>query len=96
MVVRLHPEALTEFGEAVAFYEDRAPGLGQEFFTEVQRVLRAIGDNPSMGSPLDSPYRRFLCRRFPFGVVYREDVEGVLVQAVMHLRRRPGYWRDRG
>ncbi len=28
MVVRLHPEALAEVGEAVAFYEGKAPGLG--------------------------------------------------------------------
>ena len=96
MVVRLHPEALAEFGEAVAFYEDRAPGLGQEFFAEVQRVLRAIGENPSMGSPLDPPFRCLLCRRFPFGVVYQEDDHVVRVQAVMHLRRKPAYWRDRG
>jgi len=96
VVVRLHPEVLAEFGEAVAFYQDRAPGLGQEFFAEVQRVLKSIGENPSMGSPLAPPFRRFLCRRFPFGVVYREDDNGVLAQAVMHLRRRPGYWRDRG
>lgn len=96
MVVRLHPEALAEFAEAVAFYEERAPGLGQEFFTEVQRVLSAIRDNPSIGSPLDPPNRRFLCRRFPFGVIYRERDQIVWIQAGMHLRRRPGYWRDRG
>ena len=95
MVVRLHPEALAEFGEAVAFYEDKAPGLGREFMAEVERVLTLLGENPSMGSPLESPYRRLLCQRFPFGVVYREDGDTLWVQAVMHLRRRPGYWKDR-
>lgn len=95
MVVRLHPEALAEFGEAVAFYEDKAPGLGREFMVEVERALRLLGENPSMGSPLDSPYRRLLCQRFPFAVVYREDGADLRVQAVMHLRRRPGYWKDR-
>jgi plasmid stabilization system protein ParE len=95
LVVRLHPEALAELGEAVAFYEERAPGLGREFFEEVNRVLRSVGESPAIGSPLAEPFRRLLCRRFPFAVVYREDDEGVLVQAVMHLRRRPGYWKDR-
>lgn len=96
MVVRLHPEALTELGEAIAFYEGKAPGLGREFLAEVERVLRFVGDNPSMGSTVDPPYRRLLCRRFPFAVVYREDGAQLWVQAVMHLRRRPGYWKDRG
>ena len=98
MVVRLHPEALAEYAEAVGFYEEQALGLGREFFDEVQRVLGVIEANPGLGSPFDPPYRRVYCRRFPFGVVYREDEDrGVLwVQAVMHLRRRPGYWKGRG
>jgi plasmid stabilization system protein ParE len=96
VVVRLHPEALAEYAEAVGFYEMRAPGLGREFFDEVQRVLELIGENPGVGSPFEDPYRRAYCRRFPFGVIYREDGDVVWVQAVMHLRRRPGYWKDRG
>jgi len=96
VVVRLHPEALAEYAEAVGFYEERAPGLGKEFFEEVQRVLRSVGEHPQLGSPLISPYRRAYCRRFPFGVVYREEGDVVWVQAIMHLRRRPGYWKGRG
>jgi plasmid stabilization system protein ParE len=96
MVVRLHPEAIAEYVEAISFYEDRATGLGREFFDEVQRVLKVIRDSPGSGSPFSPPYRRILCRRFPFAVVYREDGQDVRVQAVMHLRRHPGYWKDRG
>ncbi len=81
--------------EAVAFYEERASDLGREFFEEVERVLRAMGASPAMGSPLSPPFRRVLCRRFPFAVIYREDADLVRVQAVMHLRRQPGYWKDR-
>jgi len=82
--------------EATAFYEERASDLGREFFEEVERVLKAVGETPAIGSPLAPPYRRVLCRRFPFAVIYREESELVRVQAVMHLRRRPGYWKDRG
>ena len=95
MVVRLHPEALAEFGEAIAFYEERAAGLGQDLFVEVERILKNIGENPSLGSPLDGPYRKALCRRFPFAVIYRELDDLVWVQAIMHERRRPGYWKGR-
>jgi plasmid stabilization system protein ParE len=96
VVVELHPEALAEDAEAVGFYEQHAPGLGREFFEEVQRVLRLIEENPGIGSPLDGRYRRAYCRRFPFGIVYREGRDVIRVQAVMHLRRTPGYWKDRG
>jgi len=96
VVVRLHPEALAELGEAIAFYEERAAGLGQDLFDEVERILRNVGENPGVGSPLDGPYRKALCRRFPFAVIYRELDDLVWVQTIMHERRRPGYWKDRG
>lgn len=95
MVVRLHPEALAELAEAASFYEERAAGLGREFFEEVERVLRLVGDNPGAGVSHDPPYRRYLCRRFPFTVIYREGASDVTALAVMHQRRRPGYWKVR-
>jgi toxin ParE1/3/4 len=96
VVVRLHPEAQAEFTEAIAFYEEQAPGLGRDFFDEVQRVLQNIAENPALGSPLELPFRRAFCRRFPFAVVYREEPGHVHVRAIMHLRRRPAYWKERG
>jgi hypothetical protein len=32
---------------------------------------------------------------FPFLVIYREAAESVLILAVAHGHRRPGYWRNR-
>jgi hypothetical protein len=95
VVVRLHPEAVAEYAEAVGFYEEQAPGLGREFLEEVERVLGLVGESPGVGSPMDGPFRRAYCRRFPFAVVYREDGGVIWVHAVMHLRRRPGYWKGR-
>lgn len=80
----VHPEALAEFMEAVAFYEARASGLGQDFFDEVHRVWRLIRENPQIAAEFEAPYRRYVCRRFPFGVVYRPTRGGVRVLAVMH------------
>ncbi|MBM3267663.1 MAG: type II toxin-antitoxin system RelE/ParE family toxin [Candidatus Sericytochromatia bacterium] len=38
--------------------------------------------------------RRLVLHRFPFAVIYRIQADEVQVIAVMHLRRRPGYWRS--
>ena len=86
---------MVEYGEAVDFYEERAAGLGREFYDEVERVLRLVGANAALGSPFEDEYRRAYCRRFPFAVVYTERDDHVLVLAVMHQRRRPGYWKSR-
>jgi toxin ParE1/3/4 len=94
--LHVHPAALDEFVEATAFYEERASGLGEDFFQEVQRVWMSIRENPDIAPEFESPYRRYVCRRFPFSIVYRRDADGVRVLAVMHQRRRPGYWQARG
>jgi hypothetical protein len=39
--------------------------------------------------------RRFLLPRFPFAVAYVIRGDDVLVLAIAHTRRRPGYWRGR-
>jgi toxin ParE1/3/4 len=96
VVRRIHPEDLAGLVEAAAFYEERAPGLGRDFFEEVERVFRLVGENRGAGASLEPPYHRFVCRRFPFAVIYRERMGGALVLAVMHQRRQPGYWKDRG
>jgi hypothetical protein len=67
--VIVHPAARGELAKAARFYEDQAAGLGLDFFREVERILRAIEDSPEIAPLFDSPYRRHLCRRFPFAVV---------------------------
>jgi hypothetical protein len=34
-------------------------------------------------------------RRFPYGVIYTIDPQGILIVAVAHLHRHPTYWRSR-
>jgi len=92
----LHPAALAELVEAAGFYEVQASRLGLDFFQEVERILRILEDNPEVGPVFDAPYRRYMCRRFPFSVIYRVVGEEVRALAVMHQRRRPGYWKSRG
>jgi len=29
------------------------------------------------------------------GIIYRNEPERIYILAVMHLRREPGYWKDR-
>jgi hypothetical protein len=39
--------------------------------------------------------RRVFVKGYPFFVVYRPEAAGVVVLAVVHESRRPGYWMDR-
>ena len=88
-------EAETEFAEAAIFYESQSPGLGNDFIAEVERSVDEISRHPELGASYFEDTRRIFVRRFPFRVVYQERTERILIFAVAHQRRKPGYWRDR-
>jgi hypothetical protein len=50
---------------------------------------------PGSGRPFGRRLRRLLAPGSPYGILYRVEEERVVDVAVAHLRRRPGYWRDR-
>ncbi len=91
----VNDDADEELVAAAVFYELREPGLGEEFLHEFSRSLTKIQARPLSSGIFFDHYRRYLMPRFPYGVVYRIDGEQILILAVAHLSRRPGYWRDR-
>ena len=95
MEVEFHPEAAAEFKAASAYYEEEAPGLGDAFITELERVAELIKQHPFIGSQIDEIFRRVVLVRFPFFVIYCGEDEKLLIVAVAHQRRKPGYWRAR-
>jgi toxin ParE1/3/4 len=95
MRIILHPLAEAELLEAVSFYENRALGLGQDFILDFERTLSQISENPGIGTRMGTRARRVLFRHFPFSVLFRPAGEDIRVLALMHHRRRPGYWKSR-
>jgi len=90
-----HPFAEIELSEAVDYYEDVEPGLGYDFLIEVYSAIRRAMDYPKAWAALEGDIRRSMVRRFPYGVLYSEEADGILVVAVMNLRREPLYWIGR-
>lgn len=88
-------EAARELEEAAVFYESRVKGLGWSFTTAVDETLALIERFPDAGAVLASDVRRITLDRFPYSIVYRRDNDFIIVIAVAHHRRRPGYWRGR-
>jgi toxin ParE1/3/4 len=93
--VAFHPQAQIELAELTRYYENAANGLGAEFLDQVERSLSRLVDTPAFGHVVRAPVRRYLLGRFPVAIVYESIGDLVYVVAVMHLRRRLGYWRFR-
>jgi len=78
--------------EAARFYEQRRQGLGIRFIRVVEEVCGEIGELPDAGAPLGRKDRKRHVPGFPYDVIYRPKDEGIVVLAIKHHRRKPGYW----
>ena len=93
--VRFHPDAEAEMIEAAVYYEEQQPGLGRRYLASVQDAINRILLNPRLYPVVDLDVRRCLTKTFPFGVLFRELPNKLVIIAVMHLHRDPGYWKSR-
>lgn len=93
--VRFIAEAREEFLAEVAYYDAAQPGLGARFLKAVEDASARALAFPLAGSPSSSNTRRVIVNGFPFFVFYRPEIEGIVIFAVAHHARRPGYWRSR-
>ena len=81
--------------EAARYYEERSPGLGELFLLRTRVAVRELTEHPKAYVPLRGEIRRKLLRQFPYGVLFRDDESEIVIIAIAHLRRRPGYWTRR-
>ena len=96
MRFKLHSAARAEFLEAISRYEEAVPGLGGRFLVEFERSIRLLPNAPTIGVPFGSRLRRFVLNdHFPYSIVYAVRDDLIVVVAVAHGLRRPGYWMRR-
>lgn len=90
------PAALSEFEEAVAWYEAEQPGLGQEFKLEVKRALQRALSNPEHFQRVRGRAQKIRLRRFKKYAIYFAIKDGTFaVLAVFHGSRNPAELRRR-
>jgi plasmid stabilization system protein ParE len=95
MSCRFLAPAQEELLEAISYYSAINSELGLRFAQAVAIAVRGAVAYPERGAPRSKNTRRWLVKGFPFGVIYRENVQEVLVVAVAHQRKQPEYWLHR-
>lgn len=93
--VVFHPAAEEDLRAAAERYAAIRPSLGAAFVDRVEVSVRRAGQAPMTGAPMGGQLRRLFVTRFPYYVIYLNDDSRVLILAVAHFRRRPGFWRIR-
>ena len=95
MIVEFLEEAEEEFFNAALWYESKEFGLGKRFRDEVAGIIYSITTNPLLWRERSGGYRRVNCPVFPYYIPYFIRKDKIIIAAVAHDRRSPGYWKTR-
>ena len=93
--LRIHEGARRDANSATVWYAERSLNLARRFRADLLSAYSAAADSPNRYSSYLHGTRRILLRKFPYSIVFLEWKDEILVVAVAHAKRRPGYWRKR-
>jgi plasmid stabilization system protein ParE len=93
--IRIQSQAQEEINEAFDWYFKRSPEAADAFLTEIGASLAQIVSRPQLYPAYTKNTRRLILANFPYSVIFQEKDDVILVVAVAHAKRRPGYWRGR-
>jgi len=87
--------AVLELDDAVDFYNQEYPGLGNRFKQEVKKAALRISEYPTAWSIERGDIRKYLLHKFPYKLLYSVEDDHLFIIAVAHQHREPDYWIDR-
>jgi plasmid stabilization system protein ParE len=93
--LRVDSQAQEEINEAFDWYFKRSPGVAEAFLTKIGTSMVQIASQPQLYPIYTKNTRRRVLSGFPYSVIFQEKDDIILVVAVSHAKRRPGYWRKR-
>jgi plasmid stabilization system protein ParE len=81
--------------EAVRWYKKRDERVAVDFAEEFAATIQLIGERSTIFATHLLGTRRCQIGRFPWQIIFREELGRIEVVAVAHFRRKPGYWKRR-
>ncbi len=93
--VRLKSPADLDYLQALEFYEERQPGLGQEFDAELLALFERIQQKPELFQKETDLVRKARMPRFKYRIYFRVEGDEIGVLAIWHPSRNPEALRQR-
>src|SRR5262249_18875512 len=92
---RFHPAAWSDLETADDWYHAHSTDASLRFLSAVYDGLEKIARWPQRWPKHVLGTQRFILHRFPFSIIYREELLTTSIVAIVHHKRQPGYWKDR-
>jgi len=77
------------------WYDNEGEGLGARFLAELDDVVARLRSVPQQFPVVRKSMRRALLHRFPYSVYFIDQVDTVIIFAVLHQHRDPAEWKRR-
>ena len=90
--------ARQDITESFQFYRRSSPAAAERFASAINTAIDSIARDPQRFLLIRQGVRACSLVGFPFQVVYRQNSQenDLLILAIAHAKRQPGFWRDRG
>ena len=89
------PATAQDLDDGYYWYERQKSGLGPRFLSAVNATLQSIQRTPAGYQSVYQNYRKAVVGRFPYVILYREEVDQIFISAVFHTSRSPESLQDR-
>ena len=90
-------EAELDIDNAFIWYELDQIGLGKKFYESVDKSVHFIQNRPFSCAEIFKNVRRFIIKKFPYGIYYKVNIENREIQiiGIIHFKRNLKILRKR-
>jgi len=87
--LRFLPEIEEDLFIGYSWYEEKVPGLGEEFLQMFYDCAKGLPSNALIYHKVHGDFRRCILRRFPYAIYFLINENEVIVFGLFHCARDP-------
>lgn len=95
MRVQLADGAKRDFADGLRWYRKRSDRAANHFVEEINDAITKILKDPARNRQIRPDIRTIRIKRYPYSLIYLIHPDAIIIVAVAHSKRRPGYWSRR-
>ena len=95
MNIVLIPPADKELDDAINYYNEEIPGLGDAFYEEFIKAADLLSMFPNIWRKVGDNTRRAKIKKFPYLILYVVEKGDILITCIAHQHRDPRYYNQR-
>lgn len=87
--LKLSTQAQLDIWDIIDWYENKQPGLGKRFDSDLNTLFYKIAQNPTLYSYYQKDFRRAVAKHFPYLVIFKINENDIIVYTVVYGGRDP-------